>query len=496
MTEHKVAQLEERFGAVIARQRGGVDLDALRAKYETQPVAFLREVLNAEPWSKQRAIAELAHDRPLVAVASANAVGKGWLAARLALWWVFAKGGLVLVTSAVERQVVEAFMAELGRAWRGSKLPGELYQHKFEVPGLDHAGVLAFTSTSASRMTGHHAPRVLAILDEAQGCEDFAWEGLLSCATGDDDRLLVLGNPMDVATPFGRCFQPHSAWATVQLDAFSHPNLTGEEPRIEGGPTAVWVERMAATYGRGSPTFASRVLAQFPADAEYALVPRKWLEAAVARWQERPALDPTQPTVVGLDIARLGGDSCALAVRQGEALHELVTWRGTTTTETVVRVGAELERLGLGPSARDRLPARFASRVATVTIVVDEIGVGAGVLDVLSAEGRDVVGFNAGRRPSSAGEGRFVNARAEAAWTLRSLLEQGTIALPPDLLLADELTGLRYKTEAVSGRLSLEPKGDLAVRLGRSPDRADAAVMAFAFELLSPYTMGGAHIPL
>ena len=85
-------------------------------EYADRPVAFLREVLKCEPWSAQVEIAESVLGHPRTAVRSSNAAGKDFLAARLALWWVFCRDGLVLVTGPTARQVQEVVFGELRRA--------------------------------------------------------------------------------------------------------------------------------------------------------------------------------------------------------------------------------------------------------------------------------------------------------------------------------------------------------------------------------------------
>lgn len=112
-------------------------------------------------------------------------------------------------------------------------------------------------------------------------------------------------------------------------------------------------------------------------------------------------------------------------------------------------------------------------------IVVDEIGVGSGVLDRLRELGLRVSGFNASARPSRRNAHQFANARAQAYWNLRRLMEEGKIAIPPDDDLTEELISVRWKVNS-AGRVQIEPKEDLRSRLRRSPDKADAMAMAFA----------------
>ncbi len=55
------------------------------------------------------------------------------------------------------------------------------------------------------------------------------------------------------------------------------------------------------------------------------------------------------------------------------------------------------------------------------------------------------------------------------------------IALPLDTSLLADLASTKFTTTTVSGRLVIqaERKEDVVARLGRSPDRGDAVVMAF-----------------
>ncbi len=63
----------------------------------------------------------------------------------------------------------------------------------------------------------------------------------------------------------------------------------------------------------------------------------------------------------------------------------------------------------------------------------------------------------------------------------RTLALGSQIALPLDTSLLADLASTKFSTTAVSGRLVIqaERKEDVVSRLGRSPDRGDAVVMAF-----------------
>ncbi len=460
-------------------------------RWHDDPVGFVRDVLGGVPWSRQEEIAEAIRSNPLVAVRSCNASGKDWIAAHLALWWVYARRGLVLLTGPTERQVREVCMGEVARAFHRAKdLPGELFQLALRLGQGEQAGILAFTSTEASRLTGFHAPRVFAVLTEAQGCQDFAWESVLACATGSEDRVLAVGNPLSPSGRFYQVSRPRSSWAAIQISAEEHPNLQEGRVVIPGGPTPEFAARIATEYGRGSGIYRARVQGEFPDQGDEGLFRRSWIESAAKRWEEWRYTFAEEVPVVGVDPARFGPDLTVAAIRRGPVVEELLAWSQSDLMETVEKLRELLERAGVTPGEcwtgdtlpvswgkGDRLfgPRPLARPLARGTVIVDEVGLGSGVLDRLKELGFHAFGFNGGS--SSADSERFANLRAESYWMLARRLEAGEVALPPDEPLTDELLAVRWRPTP-EGKIRIEAKDDLRGRLGRSPDRADAVAMA------------------
>jgi len=179
-------QIEKAIGELgeLLEAREGVCLDTF-SEYDGEPVRFAREVLGVDPWSAQEELLEAIVARDQVVMQGANGTGKDWATAVAALYWVCVHQGLVLVTAATERQARDVWMKEFRRLWRRASvdLPGELYAGSLKVP-CSAAGVHTFTSTSASKLSGFHGPRVMAIVSEAQDVEPFGWEGLQACAVG------------------------------------------------------------------------------------------------------------------------------------------------------------------------------------------------------------------------------------------------------------------------------------------------------------------------
>ncbi len=470
---HKAAieRLGRDLGELLAVHDRARDLDEFAA-YRDDPIGFIREVLHGEPWEAQEEIASAVEANPLTVVRSCNGAGKDWLAARLALWWVYARGGLALVTGPTERQVREVVMGEVARAFAKAKdLPGELYQMALRLGREERAGILSFTSTEASRLTGFHGPLVMAILTEAQGVEEFAWEGLLACATGSQDRVLAVGNPL---TPSGRFYvasRPESGWKAIRIAADEHPNLREGRTVIPGGPSPEFAQRIASEYGRESGIYQARVAGEFPDQGEESLFRRSWLEAAVGRLERWRHDHAGSEPILAVDVGRFGADATVCAVLRGPVVTRIESWGGADLMETVDRVRALAGEEGVEPGEG-----------RSGVIIVDVVGLGAGVADRLVELGYGVVEFNGGTRASDAQ--KFANTRAESYWLLRDALELAALALLPDEELFEELLAQTW-TPTSEGRIALPPKETIKSQLGRSPNKADAVVMATWWQVIA-----------
>jgi hypothetical protein len=116
-------------------------------------------------------------------------------------------------------------------------------------------------------------------------------------------------------------------------------------------------------------------------------------------------------------------------------------------------------------------------------IHVDVIGIGASTVDHLDAHvGRRVIAVNGSEASDGtdlSGKLKFVNRRAEVWWRFRERLAPEAaprVALPPDQRLYADLCAPRYRVGARG--IQVEDKVEIKKRLGRSPDRGDAVVLA------------------
>jgi hypothetical protein len=122
--------------------------------------------------------------------------------------------------------------------------------------------------------------------------------------------------------------------------------------------------------------------------------------------------------------------------------------------------------------------ARVAREYSPGAIRIDEIGIGAGVVDRLNELNTpNVVGVNVARRASMPEQ--FANLRAELFDGLRERFIAERIRIPNDSDLISQLASIRYLFTS-SGQMRIEGKDELRSRGEKSPDLADAVMLAFA----------------
>lgn len=492
----RIERLELEWGKLLEHRERVRGLDDF-SRYAADPLGFIRDVLHDTPWSKQEEIAQRVLEAPRVTVQSANNTGKDWVGARLALWWLYAVRGLVLITGTTDRQVRENTMGQLRAAFnRAGDLPGDLFEGALRI-GRNHENqLLAFTSSAgdASRFSGYHAPRMFVIVSEAQGVDAATYEGIYGCASGDNAKILLLGNPLDPDGPFYKACSSKD-WAHVTISAFDHPNLVEQREVIPGGITQAGVDTFARGFGTDSAIYKARVLGQFSTSLLDGLVDRAWCEAAAERFESRALENQAWREwswQAGLDVARMGEASTALAVRVGPVVRGLTTWQKLDTVQTVERLPVALAaspfriHTHVDDSRRwFRQGEAPDHRALTLRLVVDDTGVGGGVTDQCRRAGYDVVPYLGGANPPGGPSEVYANWRAKSFLEVRQLLQFNLIALPRRDTLFEELVKARF-LPLPNGKLAMEPKKDWADRLDRSPDEADALGMCLDGYYKSP----------
>lgn len=194
------------------------------------------------------------------------------------------------------------------------------------------------------------------------------------------------------------------------------------------------------------------------------VIPTDWVKAAQARWT--PEKPEAPMTAVGVDLVRGGNDKLVIACLHDNWCAPLIEYPGAAIPD--------------GPTAA----ALIVSVVEPgAQIAVDVVGIGASGYDSLTHSGVPAMAVNnaesAGDQRDRSGRLKFRNVRAASYWKLREALDPQLgdgIALPPDPELLSDLCAPRFSL--TTGGVLLESKDDIKARLGRSPDKGDAVVMA------------------
>ena len=447
----------------------------LRESIAADPVGYATNVLGFYPWSKQAEVLTAVRDNARVAVRSCHGTGKTAIAARVVLWYLAAfPNSRVITTAPTFDQVRDLLWSEIRRA--ALKAPSGLYP----TPNLTRLDIgpewfaVGLSTNEPERFQGHHAEHLLAVFDEASGVGEDIYEASEGFLTAAGARVLLIGNPTRTSGAFYRAFHSERAmWHTIHISAFDSPNFTGEEVPEEVGRALIareWVDEKARQWGVDSPTYQIRVLGDFPTVTEDAVLGLAAVEAA----QERsiPDQDALHPAVISCDVARFGSDETVIAVRTGYRVSIAASYVGKDLMQTVGRVVEAYK------------DTRTATGI-TPSIVIDDAGVGGGVTDRLRELGYRVDAFNGGETATDP-EG-YPNRRSEAWWAFAEAIDR--IDLDPDPQLAADLVAPRYQMDS-KGRRVVEPKSTTKASLGRSPDRADAVLMAFAPVPRVGFTLG------
>jgi len=206
-------------------------------------------------------------------------------------------------------------------------------------------------------------------------------------------------------------------------------------------------------------------------DHEWQVIPTAWVKAAQARWKPQPP-DGAVMSAIGVDVAQGGADRTVLAPRHGPWYAPLI------------------ERPGILTPTGSHVAALVVEARRNNAVIVMDMGGGYGGAAKQRLNDNDIAvhPYNAANESKAKTKDKqleFYNKRAEVAWRFREALDPdqdggSPIALPPDPQLLADLTAPRWKL--TTNGILVEPKEDLKKpeRLGRSPDKGDAVMMAWS----------------
>lgn len=383
------------------------------ASYKRDPVGFARDVLNVRPDLWQCRFLEAVAEHPRVAVASCTGAGKDFIAAVAVLWFLASfEKALCPCTANSQDQVEKILWKQFADLIDGSNGLGLVFE--WSATTIRHRALpaewFAFAKTSAKKTkhgerfaegsSGHHSDNMLILMDEASGIDEEHWEAYEPTMTGPNNKLVAIGNPLRLSGSFYQIWygaRVSGFWSKMRIGGKAHPNVDyiSDRANLSGNH-----EYLLAKYKERHPIVLAKVFGQHPTqtseDTGYAF---EEVQAARAAKHEPAANDAVQ---IGLDVARFGRNKTVWAIRRGRRIR--LRSESGLSTDRIVDISLEI--------GEEEADATRPGNDYRPLLVVDETGVGGGVVDGLRRAGWKMVrGVSFGGSPRN--KTAFTNVAAE-----------------------------------------------------------------------------------
>lgn len=300
------------------------------------------------------------------------------------------------------------------------------------------------------------------VLDEPAQMKLEVWGEIVQPALADRmGWALFIGTPKGVNL-FSDLYykaQANPEWYTGAWDCYQTNALAPAE-----------IERLKAELTDAQ--FRQEMLCDFSASSDDALISLQLAQDAGQRLY-RPEDYSFAARIIGVDVARFGGDRCVIFRRQGLASFAPRVWQGIDTMTFAGHVAQEIATWAPDAVFIDASPASY------------------GVIDRLASLGHTVIPVDFGGRPTAL---KYANKRSEMWHHLALWLQAG--GMIPDLPeLRADLCAPLFDYANAAGKMALESKDDIKKRLGLSPDLGDALALTHAFDVApAPRSADGATI--
>jgi hypothetical protein len=428
--------------------------------YRDRPIAFVEDLLlrnypdfKIEKWQK-RFLKAVARGERRISVRAGHGVGKSAACSWALIWFMFTRfPQKSVLTAPTQSQLFDALFSEVKR-WI-NELPKfmrdqvEVTTDRVALKVAPESSFMSARTSSSERpeaLAGVHSDHVLLVCDEASAIPEPVFEAASGSMSSFQATTILISNP---TRNTGLFFKTHhelaSSWFRLHVSCIGSALVSPD-----------FIKQTAETYGEKSKAYNVRVLGEFALAEDDVLIPAELVDAAMVR---DVVLDTTEPLVYGVDVARFGDDRTVLLKRQGNVVIEYKVMHGFDLMQTCGWVMNE---------ARTDKPAE---------IMVDSIGLGAGVADRLREQGLNVRDVNVSE--VSAMSPTAAKLRDELWMSVKDYLSKRSCKLPKSEELRADLVGPTYSFLS-NGKLKVEAKADMKRRGLKSPDIADALCLTFA----------------
>lgn len=190
---------------------------------------------------------------------------------------------------------------------------------------------------------------------------------------------------------------------------------------------------------------------------------------------------PRRQNYLTCDVARMGRDKTVIMIWLGLHIHRVLSFPKTTTTQ--------VRDLIIENCRKYKIP--FSN------VMIDEDGVGGGVVDMLKEIAPQIKGFINGSSPVETKVSKlrhnYQNLKTQCYFKLAELVEKTEITCYQDIpdefkeLMIADLEQIAQKDIDKDGKIKLIGKDEMKEKLGRSTDFSDAMMMRCRFELSQSY---------
>ena len=453
--------------------------------YRKNPVIFAREVLLFEPDEWQRAALMDLAENPKVAIKSGQGVGKTGLEAVALLWFLCCHPyPRIVATAPTKQQLHDVLWSEVSKWMSKSPLLSEILKwtktYIYMVGNEKRWFAVARTATKPENMQGFHEDNMLFIVDEASGVADPIMEAVLGTLSGENNKLLMCGNPTKASGTFYDAFHADRALYKCHTVSSADSRRTNKQN----------IEALIRKYGKESNVVLVRVFGEFPNQEDDVFIMLSIVEQCGSKVYELPE-DKGMPYIMfGVDVARFGDDETVIYRNAKGKLKMAVHRHGQDLMATVGDIVVQYKK-----AVRE-----FPEYKGRIYVNIDDTGLGGGVTDRLKEVKREqklyrlyVIPINAAEKiDTDTKDGReaadYYNNLTTHMWAvLRDLLENKQIEIEDDADTFAQLSVRKYFM-ASNGKLELESKKEMKKRGVSSPDRADAAALSIYLGKVKRYT--------
>jgi len=186
---------------------------------------------------------------------------------------------------------------------------------------------------------------------------------------------------------------------------------------------------------------------------ESVVIPYDYIKAAVNR-----DITLVDKPIIGVDPAGTGGDETAIVFAKGNTILDINCNRNSDPMISCGRI------------------ARLYNKKHCLSGMIETDGMGEVFLSRLREMGLKLRGFKSGSKSSHPDQ--YYNLKTEAWFYARDQFEEGLVSIPDDARLINQLSSCKYEVRDSGGKLKIESKKDMKQKMGGSPDRADAVIVA------------------